>query len=241
MLIGTLSKIETGNGQNRIVRTIDRDSVVKNAPKAPVGMESQKEGADVKVDDVVSSDTYIVYRCKKMGCGGMADRLRGMINVYLLSLLTGRKFGIIHSTPCKLTEYLQPNTLDWTIDEKSLEGKSSENHNFLEKKKLPSNDMATYFKKEVVYIVSNADMTNYIRRDKGVPKILPWLNQLTTADIYKFVLDRLFKPSDMMKQEIDKFQAEVGNRKLICAHYRMGKNPSMPYDLVEIQVAKKIY
>ena len=57
-------------------------------------------------------EQYLVYECK-FHCGGWADRLKGIMSVYALSLLTNRRFLIDIRTPCNFSQLFMPNTVEW--------------------------------------------------------------------------------------------------------------------------------
>ena len=62
------------------------------------------------------SRKFIVYRCYG-GCGGFADRIKGMLNAYLWSLVTDRCLVLDLSHPCPnfLAHLLVPNKVKWNI------------------------------------------------------------------------------------------------------------------------------
>jgi hypothetical protein len=51
----------------------------------------------------------------KSECGGLSDRLRGMVSVYKLCKSLNMEFKIYFTNPFNLNEYLLPNIYDWTI------------------------------------------------------------------------------------------------------------------------------
>ena len=57
---------------------------------------------------------WLIYECKNH-CGGWADRLKGIMSVYALSLLTQRHFLIDITTPCNFSQLFVPNLVDWSI------------------------------------------------------------------------------------------------------------------------------
>ena len=52
--------------------------------------------------------------------GGLTDRLRGMASAYKFATEHNLDFRIFHTSPFSLQEVLQPNKVDWTIDEKQI-------------------------------------------------------------------------------------------------------------------------
>ena len=52
--------------------------------------------------------------------GGLTDRLRGMASAYRFATEHNLDFKIFHTAPFLLQEVLQPNKVDWTIDEKQI-------------------------------------------------------------------------------------------------------------------------
>ena len=59
-----------------------------------------------------TTNKYLIYECK-FHCGGWADRLKGIMSVYALSLLTNRHFIIDIRTPCNFSKLFMPNKIDW--------------------------------------------------------------------------------------------------------------------------------
>lgn len=55
---------------------------------------------------------YLVYECK-FRCGGWADRLKGIMSVYALSLLTNSRFIIDIRTPCNFSRLFESNEIEW--------------------------------------------------------------------------------------------------------------------------------
>jgi len=60
----------------------------------------------------------IVFMCDEYCCtGGLCDRLRGMVSLYVLAQELGMDFKIYVDAPVRLEEYLQPNEYNWLLDE----------------------------------------------------------------------------------------------------------------------------
>lgn len=52
---------------------------------------------------------------------GLCDRLRGMCGVYQICKELGLEYKIAHFVPFALYDYLEPNKVDWRIEEKDIE------------------------------------------------------------------------------------------------------------------------
>lgn len=60
---------------------------------------------------------YIMYRCEQKldrdYCGGIGDRLKGILSTYLWSLLTNRTFVVKITRPCNIINLMEPNLVNW--------------------------------------------------------------------------------------------------------------------------------
>lgn len=56
----------------------------------------------------------------KIRNGGLADRLRGIVSVYKVCKEQNLKFKIIFTSPFNLSEFIEPNIIDWRITEQEL-------------------------------------------------------------------------------------------------------------------------
>jgi hypothetical protein len=57
---------------------------------------------------------WLIYECKN-DCGSWADRLKGIMSVYALSLMTKRHFLIDITTLCNFSKLFVPNLIDWSM------------------------------------------------------------------------------------------------------------------------------
>ena len=69
------------------------------------GAKKLKAGKDVQV---------LVYTCHS-GCGGVGDRITGMLSAFYVAVATGRVFIIDHTSPVLLTTALLPKSIDWDL------------------------------------------------------------------------------------------------------------------------------
>jgi hypothetical protein len=77
-----------------------------------------------KISQYYNSDKHISADCPKTvifmadgktGCGGLSDRLRGIVSVYKICKELNVRFRINFTSPFNLTDYLLPNSYDWRI------------------------------------------------------------------------------------------------------------------------------
>ncbi|RUS18874.1 hypothetical protein BC937DRAFT_88237 [Endogone sp. FLAS-F59071] len=75
----------------------------------------------------------VVWRCARRGCGGLGDRMRGLLTSFTLALFTDRAFFVDHSFPAGLNKsftFLNPH-LDWTYREELALGRRVDEVTFL--------------------------------------------------------------------------------------------------------------
>ncbi|CAF0934004.1 unnamed protein product [Didymodactylos carnosus] len=191
----------------------------------------------------------LIYQCKYF-CGGFGDRLRGIMSVYILALITGRQFMINMHYPCNVKHVLEPNLYNWTFEIPS--GKRSQ---------LVINTMSSYmasYKQEMttdisrydfikkwekhddIYITTNSDymtpaLKNPFVKNSSIGRIL--FGQLPTykttqAYLFPVIFEILFKPSVHVTASVNHLLRMVYSRNssMLCLHIRVGKNPNNPHD-----------
>ena len=87
------------------------NGVVVNFWTESVISECKDEYFAVQSDE----NKYVQYVCTSTNhvCGGWADRLKGILASYALSLILDRKFLIKITQPCHIESILEPNKVDW--------------------------------------------------------------------------------------------------------------------------------
>lgn len=183
---------------------------------------------------------FLVYRCYQT-CGGLGDRQKGIVSSYLLALLSGRTFVVDMAFPCNLENFLLPNKYNWRVC-----------MNYI--LKVPKHDSTEYFTidsrydyekvftrtdiryswdAEVVILNINwyaiSIIRYYLKKDR-IPS-LEWIRNARNEEVIKTVLDVLFRPKTAVSGAVNSFlDKSVGNKRLVCSHIRVGRNPSMPND-----------
>jgi len=193
------------------------------------------------------SDKTMIYSCQSF-CGGWGDRLRGILSVYILALLTNRHFMIDMNYPCDILKVIQPNIVNWTY----VKSNQSNNRTRLNINTMPSwqkairNEIANRIKSQDfvqiwssyddIFISTNSDyMTSALRNifvSNQTRKLLGQLplSQATMQTLFAFLFELLFTPSISVRNRVDTILAASRHRHLICLHIRIGKNPTNPSD-----------
>ncbi|XP_059147354.1 uncharacterized protein LOC131935080 [Physella acuta] len=205
---------------------------------------------------------YLVYLCDGRNmCGGMGDRQRGLVAVYVLSRMVNRRFGMIMISPCNITNFFMPFKTQW-IPPPDLERPSKNNtiitmttEGRLLFTNLTAGDFNEMFPQKVLYIKTNTDLFAFISRNKFYSSLLKqWNGLLNNRGRFHWAWGQLMQPSSAMLADLVsilggnflkkkgllpvseiqppevKSLYNVGNSSLICAHVRIGQNPSNPFD-----------
>lgn len=98
--------------------------------------------------------------------GGLADRIRGMVTLYVFSKKKGIDYRIYFTSPFLLSDYLEPNLFDWQIDKRELSYNSSVSKAVIVKNNRIDNDiylekrLGKYVGKVQLHVYTNASSKN---------------------------------------------------------------------------------
>ncbi|CAF1058650.1 unnamed protein product [Adineta steineri] len=189
----------------------------------------------------------MIYSCKSY-CGGWGDRLRGITSVYILALLTHRRFMIDMNYPCQIAQALEPNLVNWTY----VQHTSQKNLTRLSVNTMPpwataartimgntvkSKDFVKHWSGyDEVWISTNLDYITpalhnpYLStRTRNLLGLLP-LREAKMKTLFALLFEFLFKPTLPVQIRVNSILAASHHRHLICLHIRIGKNPTNPLD-----------
>jgi len=185
---------------------------------------------------------YLIYLCDVMwSCGGWADRQKGIVSVYLLSLVTGRKFGVMMTKPCNVTQFYTPRDVNWIIPKSEVKDKSfaalqdMDNRQRLFRR-LKTMDFNKEYPQDVVYIRTNtAAYLHGIRYSIVYSRLLPgWVRWNTLPVVFAKAWTSLMRPSQSIQHRLDDYLNSVGfpNRThaFVCSHVRIGKSENIRND-----------
>ncbi len=125
--------------------------------------------------------------------GGLTDRLRGMASAYKFSTEHNLDFKIFHTSPFLLQDILEPNKVDWRIDEKQISKNCS------------------VAKPVLLY---REDFNNDSALERQLDKTHEQFHLYSCVDTLdgKFAeyFNELFKPSALLAQEIEHYSKLLG-------------------------------
>lgn len=190
------------------------------------------------IKPITSSKKYFIYTCNQP-CGGWGDRTRKIVGAYLLSLVLNRTFIINMTWPCTITNFLEPNFIQWNQTIKSIQNlKTNLTINNLGATDKDYGDILTW---------ENIDIIYFKVKDLGFYSLLLWRDDfyrilhlqyglhrsiLFLHNIFTLIYELLFKLKSHPQTHFNDLVKTFKLKSLHCAHIRIGKNPSNPNDIV---------
>ncbi|ESO92049.1 hypothetical protein LOTGIDRAFT_233308 [Lottia gigantea] len=188
---------------------------------------------------------YLVYLCdKNRRCGGWGDRQRGIVTAYVWACILNRTFKVVMTSACDLTQFYQPNKINWILDENEIRNKTSKVLDVVNRVDvLIDKDFKPHQHIDVLYVKTNSPMfTYYLNHNRNaMPDYLKgfgsWRDKVK---IFKAVWSRLMIPTDRITNQllnatkpmfIDGYRAN-----LVTAHVRIGRSKYLPYERVALSL-----
>ena len=156
--------------------------------------ESREIGERREIEERRAGQQTLVFMADgKWMHGGLTDRLRGMTSAYKFAKEHGLNFKIFHTSPFLLQEILQPNKIDWTIDETEISYDSAVAKPVL----LYREDFENVSALERQLDASHEQFHLYSCVDTVNEKFPEYFNEL-------------FKPSPILATELEKYSEMLG-------------------------------
>lgn len=159
-----------------------------------------KKAENINVDYVYMADGKMIH-------GGLFDRLKGMVSIYALSKVHGKKFGIYFKEPFLLEKYLAPQSYDWSVNNSDM--------------------VYSYPQSRPIIAYSEHERPGRLLRErKGQThfyygsNVLDYINQRYGSDYeWTSLFNELFKPSLYLDEQIAMVR-EGQDKKYIAFHLR---------------------
>jgi len=185
----------------------------------------------------------IQFRCTG-GCGGLGDRVRGLIMAYLFALLSNRKLVVDMRWPCAFTNYFQPNfykwvpNLDFKFKGSSLSIRAIDNDNKLMIELNSTSFIDKWSKYDDIQIATNMDFIGAIFSNPHLrkhPIVRMFLQNMSPDEaniqtLFPLLFEILLRPTNHIVRVVDELLANKSSERLLCTHLRIGRNPSNPRD-----------
>ncbi|ESO99263.1 hypothetical protein LOTGIDRAFT_173751 [Lottia gigantea] len=225
-----------------IIEFRSRNRVDIISTKAHVRNENNQNVVPILSKQEKINEKYLVYLCDEKGyCGGWGDRQRGIVSLFLLSLVWKRTLKILISSPCDIKPYYKPtNEYNWILTEEELEGlkgKRSKTLHYMNKKKpLYDINLNSLESVEVLYIKNN--YFNFSQIVQKYAKALPaYLQNKGRAGIFRESWNRIMIPTDKVLSQVVKIwssgvinsDAKKTRKELVCAHLRTALPENVHY------------
>lgn len=143
--------------------------------------------------DCANRQTLIFMADGKWMHGGLTDRLRGMASAYKFATEHNLDFKIYHTSPFLLQEILEPNKVNWIIDEKQI----SKNCSIAKPVLLYREDF-------------NNDSALERQLDKSHKQFHLYSCVDTLGEKFAEYFNTLFKPSALLAQEVEHYSKLLG-------------------------------
>lgn len=174
-------------GEDFYVTTTSKISYYRHLKK--YYKESRDGNIDIEPSIVFMADGRIKH-------GGLADRLRGAVSLYLYSQLKNERFYIHFVHPFKLENYLEPNEYDWRIASERLTYDSRKAKAILVK----------HSRKDDL-----EHMEKLISPFLGKKQLHIYTNTIIPSPIFSKAFWQLFRPTGALQQEIDYNLKAIGS------------------------------
>lgn len=147
--------------------------------------------------------------------GGLADRFRGIISTYLYAKENGYDFRIYWNSPFSLSDYLQPNLIDWRLQDEEISYDMPYSHPI---------HIGSYYKRLHTVIEKERELQR-IWMDKAIAEhpqaqqYHVYSNAHFGESQYAQLFSELFVPAKRIKEKLHEYEEACG-RNFIAASFR---------------------
>ena len=175
----------------------------------------------------------IVYMCDgRIGAGGLCDRLRGIISLYMFCKENNLNFKVNFCEPFELRDYLMPNQYDWFVSKDVLQYNLAAAKPFRMACSYRTNGGT--LKQE---LASQLQYLNKVIRKNHGKEFHIYTNMYYAHDsnVYSKYFHELFKPSNPLKDALNIQQEKIGGQYIsvtlrfqnLLGDFQEGKFPTL--------------
>ena len=200
-------------------------------------------GKHFKIYFIINSSSFFI------SSSGWGDRLRGIMSLFMLSLMLDRNFRIEITHPCNLTHILRPNLYNWTqsiyglivVDPLTHRRRFNLTRKMLITTANARQDILTnvsqilynnrsidsIWSEDVLYWATNKDYfhqlsNNLFYRNKFKSYGIMTKYNIKLEILFPLFYEILFRPVHTIQQQISKYKSKQRNKQIICAQIRTG-------------------
>lgn len=200
--------------KNKAGGKIDQQSNI-GAQKASEQLSNVNLASEtVKLDQ--KKEKFLIYLCdNKIGCYGLGDRQRAIVATYYLAGLTGRRFGLIMTSPANLREFYEPNIVKWDITRADL----PQNASMIEIKAhggddlhLDKVDFNTVYPQDIVLMRTNHVFWHQTLKNHVYDTKIPEWARIPKDRLISEGFVRLMKPTPLLRESLNKVLMSIAEK-----------------------------
>ncbi|CEL95529.1 unnamed protein product [Vitrella brassicaformis CCMP3155] len=169
----------------------------------------------------------LVYTCTSVAqCGGNGDRLNGIIQTFLLAVLSGRLFFLHHRTPIMWSRLWVPNRVDWRVAGGAVWADPSR-HNGIDDVHTLLDDLHHLVGEEAptAIVMTNMRRAHAVLTHPTLRSRAAALGLLSLPHLAHHVFHYLFRPSPFLLEQVARARSRTfanPERPYIGLHFRAG-------------------
>ena len=186
----------------------------------------------------------VVYMCDgRLRCGGLGDRLHGILSLYAFCSNKGYPFKVNFCEPFRLKEYLAPNEIDWDIDPEELCYDLHGTKPFMMSCSFKTNGGTQQQEANYMYRYLNKVVK---AKSKKEYHVYTNMHYACRPDMYSNLFHRLFKPTQSLLDAINSNKEKIGSKYVsvtlrfqnLLGDFAEGQYPTLPKELQNLLVNK---
>ena len=151
--------------------------------------------------------TIICMFDDKIAGGGLADRLRGIVSMYMYTQQLGFDFKIFHEKGFSLSEFLIPNKIDWIIKKEDiLYNRNLSKVVYVACGDYPFEDSLTL-----------RHLNNQIKNKPGFVQYHVYPTLKIGDNQYSELYNELFRPSELLSNAISEIHKQIAESYITCS------------------------
>ena len=164
-------------------------------------------------ESITKNKLVVVKNDELCQCGGLCDRLHGILSVYSIVKPIGSEFKISFSFPSDLRQCLIPNQVDWSINEEAI------NYRNARVLHVPLMTGRFHVTLDEEYAFHKKYLSSLLRKNGN--KIIYTNTHLVKENVFRDLFNELFSLSSELKDLLTYHLSRIGRQYLgVCLRFR---------------------